>query len=489
MSDLTIYIDTEVLFSAAGFHGELRQQLFNDFLSLVTELNQKAKKNSGKIVLRYFDDINREIENFFYAAESIANKKMRPEPDRLAMCHIVNGCSDGTDVLKKKIRFFDLLNQFKIWKDEDRNYYDPPTYNIETQEMVDALAKELDCEVGKASQVLKQFSRINFLRIGKSQTSLEAVRFILMSDKNVTRSAAFSKTIIDVNGRGIPFATDLDYMTERLWFKLNKGFSSGALIPTTFDVIARTRIVLSAQLGSKVAHEYQQLIEGQKTSSKMTPEMLNYFVVELMSKVTKPEDVTEETLDLEFLACDDFVANAVAEHSMLTMAAQEGREVQQKYDQLQKNSIIERDEFQSKIAALQFSQDEIKRLQKLSDARYRRRESNKPYVLRAAYFFSALKLMYWIIPISLFCAIIYFLKSDTDSQLAVFGTYFTVIPVIITALLWVFKGKFSRLVNRMKRVYLGSRLVLIEGRHHCQLVASQHGQAGADFPYIERVPD
>jgi len=43
-TELTIFIDTEILFHIAGFNGELYQNLANDFLSYVREINQKAQK-------------------------------------------------------------------------------------------------------------------------------------------------------------------------------------------------------------------------------------------------------------------------------------------------------------------------------------------------------------------------------------------------------------------------------------------------------------
>ncbi len=44
-STLRIYLDTEILFYFAGFDGELYKTLFNDFLSLVKEINEKKGVN------------------------------------------------------------------------------------------------------------------------------------------------------------------------------------------------------------------------------------------------------------------------------------------------------------------------------------------------------------------------------------------------------------------------------------------------------------
>ncbi len=469
-SNLTIYIDTEVLFNAAGYHGDLRRQLFLDFFSLVTEINDKAKKkDSGKIYLRYFDETAREVQNYFDVAIAIAEKRTRPEPHKQAMRHIVNGCANGADVIAKRVKFFSQLEKYKIRKDEVRNYYDPPDYNIESEAVLAALAVELGCEQEKAAHILKQFSRINFLRHGESKQYLEVSGFILLSERNLTRSAAFSKTVISLNDKTVPFATDLDYITERLWFKLNKGFSSSQPVPATFDVIARTKIVLSSQLGSKVAREYQCLIEQhEKAGSDMTEELLAKFVHDLMDKLRQPEEVTNDSLDLAFLTDDDFVSHAVAQYSALTLAAEEGQGFKK-----------DNAELQSKIAGMELIQERMTKAQEWRDARYRRREMNRPYLRRATYACLAARVLYWptlLIPV---CALIYTLKNSNDTSLALFGTYFTVIPVVFGLVLHLFRKKFDYHISKMRKSYLRTRFSRVarksESPSSAMTVPSQSG--------------
>lgn len=457
--DFVIYLDTEILFSAGGFHGELRQQLYKDFNSLIVEINQKAKKTSGRVALRYFDETAKEIDNYFAAAEAIANKQTQSTLHKQAMMNIVNGCANGADVLAKKTIFLQQLQKLRIARDVNRNYYDPPTYNIESGEAIGELAEGLSFNPEKVAYALRQLSRINFLRHGDNKTLLESVGFIFLSDKAIIRSAAFSETVQKVSGGGIPLATDLDYMTEWFWFKLNKGFCTEKYIPVAFDVIARTRLVLSAQLSSKVANEYSQLVEEySKEGSTITNEMLGGFVVELMSKARQPEDVNNDSFDLEFLTNDDFVAGALAEHSALKIAAAEGRQAKQNLEQLQQQSAFKQDELKSAILILQQNQEKTQRTQKWRDLRYRRREKNKPYINIAAYIELTAKFIYWILPLSLICTFIFWLRSELDSSLAVFGTFFTVIPVVVSVVLWIFKNRFRRSIGLMKRRYLRARL-------------------------------
>ncbi len=468
---LVIYLDTEVLFSAGGLHGELRQQLYYDFNSLVIEIIQKSKKSSSRVELRYFDETAAEIESYFSAAEAIANRQTQPIIPKQAMMNILNGCTNGADVLAKKVKFLQQLNKLKITQEVSRNYYDPPTYNIESEATLSDLTKELSCETDRAAYALKQFSRINFMRTGDNKTSLGSVGFIFLSEKTIIRSAAFSETVSKVSGGGIPFATDLDYMTEWLWFKLNKGFCTASHIPAAFDVIARTRIALSAQLSSKVANEYRQLVEEHsKENSSINEEILHHYIIELMSKVRQPEEINNDSIDLEFLANDDFVTHAVAEHTALKLAAAEGRLAQENFDQFKTQSSHVQNQLQSKISTLQKTNETMQRIQHFKDLRYRRRERNKPYIYRAAYFTSAAKILYWALPLLLICTLILYLKSAADTWLSVFSTFFTVIPVVVSVVLLIFNGRFRKYINHLKRRYLSSRL---ERRSHQAAIENQ----------------
>lgn len=97
---LTLYLATEVLFSLYGLNGEIHKQLAQDFYSQVRDINIKNKK----IKLRFFLDVKKEIEEFFYTAELIVGGKRKLNTDTVAMKNIVNGCSVPSDVdIKKRI--------------------------------------------------------------------------------------------------------------------------------------------------------------------------------------------------------------------------------------------------------------------------------------------------------------------------------------------------------------------------------------------------
>lgn len=102
-SDLTIFIETEILFHFAGYNGVLYQTLWNDFFEYVKEIN---RKHPNRIKLKYFGDVKGEIERFFKKAEYIIEGKDKPNPKITAMNTILNGCDSPADIVSKKLNFF-----------------------------------------------------------------------------------------------------------------------------------------------------------------------------------------------------------------------------------------------------------------------------------------------------------------------------------------------------------------------------------------------
>ena len=105
-TNLTIYLDTEMLFHFAGYNGELYKSLFEDFFRYVKEINNKARKVLVK--LEYFKEVKDEIEGFFTKAEYIVEGKDRLSPKGTAMTSVIEGCKSPSDVLSKKADFLSL---------------------------------------------------------------------------------------------------------------------------------------------------------------------------------------------------------------------------------------------------------------------------------------------------------------------------------------------------------------------------------------------
>ena len=160
-NDLTTFLDTEILFSAAGLNGELYQKLFKDFHCLVDDAN-RSKNRNGKIKLCYFSEAEDEINSFFYAAERVFQKNESIDPSKTAMHFILNGCQSRSDVATKKVRFFDVLKTLKISKEDSVNYYENPEYNLESSDTISLLKEKFNHrdEEEEYSKILKLFTKI-----------------------------------------------------------------------------------------------------------------------------------------------------------------------------------------------------------------------------------------------------------------------------------------------------------------------------------------
>ena len=222
--ELTIYLDTEHLFNAAGYNGVLYKQLFDDFYGLIREINQSGKKY---IKLKYFEESIDEVESFFHVAELIHERKLALNPSKTAMIKILEGSKTKSDILEKKACLYSELERRHISLETRNNFYDEPDYIIDGQSLVNALKAQAESN-GRAFNeetcipVLKLFTKINVLRRGVSSGAFEKIGYVLMTGKSYSRYLAFNPLIRD-GENDIPYATDIEYLTNRFWFKLKKG--------------------------------------------------------------------------------------------------------------------------------------------------------------------------------------------------------------------------------------------------------------------------
>ena len=102
----------------------------------------------------------------------------------------------------------------------------------------------------------------------------------------------FNKENEDLNA---PLAISMSSLTNRLWFDLNKGFGSEHL-PSTFNILEKSRLVLSNILTQTVAKQYDKVKESYK-KGELSEDDLNENIIELRKKMMKPEDIDREQLN------------------------------------------------------------------------------------------------------------------------------------------------------------------------------------------------
>lgn len=289
-TEMTIFVDTEILFHFAGFNGELFEKMFNDFYSFVKEINSKAKKKL--IRFKYFKEVRDEFERFFTKAEYIVTGNQSANPSITAMTNIIEGCKTGSDVVAKKTKFYELLKSNGITEDDYNDYYNEKNhkYNIENKELVDTLNK-----LGTIKKVENHLQFLNYVSIHRQEANsanFENVKFILLSGNSNTLSIAWHE---DVKHNGfVPLATALYFLTNKFWFKLNKGFSKN-YYPTSFSIITKAQIVLSNGLNLSVGQQFDEL-QAQIKSGKLTEEEAIAVIVNLRKQAKKPEEIVAENI-------------------------------------------------------------------------------------------------------------------------------------------------------------------------------------------------
>jgi len=225
------------------------------------------------------------------------------------MQHLLSDCKSRSDIIAKRAMFYSLLDRNNITQEADLDYYNPPEFNCESRETLEVLTSEFSEVAGdKIANALKFFTKINYLRRGISNRGLEHSKAILVSGKNLSRNLAWHSQVMPIEG-AIPFSTDLDYLTERFWFKLGKGFGGNTKSLVSFDVVARAQIILSTQVSSKVSVEFKELIRRVETGQMQTNDA-NFIIADLKTKTTKPEDLNADSLEKlsEFLDVDSIEA-------------------------------------------------------------------------------------------------------------------------------------------------------------------------------------
>jgi hypothetical protein len=322
-TELTIFIDTEILFHFAGFNGELYRNLANDFLSYVKEINQKAQKKL--ISLKYFEEVKNDIENFFTKARYLFEGSEKSNPNVTAMVTILNGCKTASDILEKKSDFYTLLKSCGIEEDNYNDYFNPSNhnYNIVSQEIIEKVSDE----IGKDAEPSLKF--LNFVSIRRKEANsnnFENIRYLLLTGNTTTLKVAWNE-LLKEDGC-VPMASHLNFLTNKFWFKLNKGFGKTSL-PKSFDIITKSQIILSKVLNDSVGEKFAEF-QSEYKKGKLTEDQVKARIIDLRNQVRKPEEIKNDVVN--------DVLNAITEDS-LEKFIQEQSHFKSKAERQEKDNI------------------------------------------------------------------------------------------------------------------------------------------------------
>lgn len=313
-TELTIYLSTEHLFNAQGYNGILFEQIFNDFYTLVNEINTASRTKSGEklIQLKYFEETKGELDVFFQTAEYILKGTATLDTTKPAMKAILDGCKNPSDVKMKKVKFDKNLESMGIHLREFKtSIYEYHDYVVEDEQVLKELRKQSEergrmFDEGLCRLFFKIFTKINYLRGGESKTNFERVGSLFITGNRFALFLAHNSKV-KFGDEDIPFAKDIDYITSKFWFKLKKGFHNKATLPKSFDVITKAQIIISSLVNQGVYQEYLNL-QKQVKSGALTVDQARQLSFDLRQKPTKPEEITTETIDnsLDFLTSDSY---------------------------------------------------------------------------------------------------------------------------------------------------------------------------------------
>ena len=289
---IRLYLGTEILFDIMGLNGEIHKALAYDFLELVKAANEKGTK----ISLMYFEEVKKDIRDFYYAAESIVEEKKTMPIGKPAMSSIINGCKTGADVEVKLSDFFhECEHKYGIRADTCESYYKRENYELNLEDERELSEENDEDKRRKKSLALKQISNVNKLRKGKKYTyELESEHLVVtnasatleMSQK-LTRDLADNPELVCCG-----YAASLNKITNILWYKLG-GFFTKRGLPSNVNAIINAKVALSTSIGYQITRVYKDAVKEFRAGS-ISEDQFAARIIALKEKSKLPEEFNEE---------------------------------------------------------------------------------------------------------------------------------------------------------------------------------------------------
>lgn len=223
------------------------------------------------------------------------------------MLYILKDVKTKSDILTKKVQFYNLLNgrgillkEFDFYSQENQQYsrVDTDVYqynvdNIESDRGNDYIRKCTD-----------KVNQIEILRQNHN-VGLKDIKYILLTANGTILKCAYSKYAYQTGE--VPKATILDFLLNKFWFELNKGFGKG-VSPKTIDMVSRARMVLSLLTTNKISKAYDD-IKNRYENGEVTQKEVAGIISELRIHSKTPDEINAENLaeDVSFL--NDFDIN------------------------------------------------------------------------------------------------------------------------------------------------------------------------------------
>lgn len=312
--NLTIYLDTEILFHLAGYNGELWKKIAEDFVNVT----RQANRGKGSIKLKFFQSTKEEVMDYFYSTRCRMKNPDYAYPVKDAMRHLLKKCKNESDLIEEQDLFFSKLTQYGIYEDEKEDYkkseYDK--YNLESGELSDKYynntrgknpIRGIERSREKINSRISSVSNINKLRKGIPYYDYRDCLFIFVTGTGQTISISHDLIADNYRGNGyrnrdgekaIEYAVSLSTITNAIWYRLNNVLLGGSAVnyPAETDAVIRSQIVMASLMTQTLDNIYASGREALE-KGKLTKEELAARLESISGKQRNPEDITAETVE------------------------------------------------------------------------------------------------------------------------------------------------------------------------------------------------
>lgn len=318
---LIIFLDTEFLFDCAGYNDPYYKKIFDEFKSLVDEIN-KPYKEKPVIELRCLSETKSTFDRVINTAKTLVEKKQAPDPSKEAMLKIIRESKEEFDVETHKAFILSEIKKTNIAFDTNdySSFSVDPRYVIFGKEEFENYVNEyssssLDNTETKIDYYTKVLTIINGLRGGVPKSNFENCRYIFLSNSRIGHRISYDQAID--NNNAVPLATDIDWLVSRFWYKLNKSFAS-TRIPLSLDIVARSQASLSEDVCAVIKKRFDD-IKKKNLADDVKQEL--YASIRTIPKEIELYDSTNLPEIIDFISYDDTEAYITAQYKIKESAA------------------------------------------------------------------------------------------------------------------------------------------------------------------------
>ena len=306
---LVLFLDTEIIFSAMGYNGELYKKKFDEFYNLAHKYDGcKDDENMLRMPLYYDEMVEVEIRNNFDYARKIKKQGFLPDSTTAVLRYLTNNFTDYDEINTEESRFFSYLNKkLKIIKYNkfNENYDDLlikyKDFNIETFEILEQLKQEYGNRL-KVSYRTQQYiddkaiqdsvralNLISLIRHSSPNNFFDA-QVMLITNTALTRDIAKHQEVKDIIGDKISLAHTLDFVTARLWEFLSSSLVDGL---ETINPIFNIQVLLKEMLNNNLMTQYTKAIKDYNKNNDS--EFLKQEIIDIKKKADL--EPTKENID------------------------------------------------------------------------------------------------------------------------------------------------------------------------------------------------